>query len=174
MLPDYQVLAKMLHGHLEDQIGLADSKAYLSMVASAVLIGAAATMGVSTLTKLMSPTTALALMISGLLTLATLMLLLVSLFLALLAIKPRVHRSGDAQETMFFYGTIASQPQDAFIQSFTARTVDDVVRILLQECYSKSRILTNKFDLSRRSINVLLLSLTMWALSIIFLAIGSR
>lgn len=150
------VLGKLLFDHIENQIKSADSKAWLTLSANAILVSLFISLSKELFTKTLSKELAVVLAI---LMFAS---VLGSLFYALMAVKPTLGVSNS--RNLFYFGNIQKLPESKFIQEFQSQSPSLVSESLLAEVHTKARIAHRKFMMLNRSLSLFFAALVFGAI----------
>lgn len=154
-------LATLLFTDTEAQIGLADTKAQLTLAADALLVAAVAPMAKGIARTLTDGGTPVVTRLAAVLAITTFCALLISFYFALVAVRPRL--KAPDHPSLLFFRQIVRLPESAFIDRFLAQSQEQIHRALLSEVYIMARIASRKFAGVRWSVAFLLFALVLWA-----------
>ncbi len=162
-------LAVVLFEHVEGQIAQADTKAQLTLAADTLLAAALTLAGRGAGLRLLDPAAALPERLGGGLGLLSFLALVISVYLALVAARPRLTVAGQ-RRSLFYFGHIAQVREAEFIREFQDSTALELRVSLLAQVHSKAVIAQRKFASVRGSISFLIAALVLWAVMQIALA----
>jgi hypothetical protein len=94
-------------------------------------------------------------------------ILLASAACIMLAAFPRTRTPAGAHPSLFYFGTIASLPRDAYEARFVGAGRDALTRDVLHQCHANATILALKFRMLRRSQALVFIALPAWLLTLV-------
>lgn len=162
--PEITEFVKILFGHIEDQIRLADTKAQsvLTLITSVIIaIAIAGALNKGSAISLIDIQASLLARTVALLNVFMFLILLIAVYYAILTMRPRLTSS--QQGTLLYFGTISCLSQEDFTRQFLSQTSRDALMSLLETIHTKSQIALWKFGRLRLSLNFMLVSLILWA-----------
>lgn len=168
--PTLDSLAAQLFDHVEGQITYADTKAQLTLAANAILAATLSLVGRGEGLALFRSGVSPIDRIAGVMGLLMFVALLCSVYFALRVARPRMQAAPGSQGNLYFFGHIAAQPHDTYIDRFLAQSPDEARRGLLSQIYAKAKIAQQKFLGMRLSLDFLVGALVLWALTSTLLA----
>jgi len=96
---------------------------------------------------------------------ATLMLMIGSVYFSLRTVLPRRVPPHDSQpRNLFFYEDIAGMDERAFVQKFEAQTLPELRMAVLTQAHAKAGVAQAKFDNVRRAVGLLFAAVSLWLL----------
>jgi hypothetical protein len=159
----------MLFEHVEGQIGQADTKAQLTLAADTLLAAALTLAGRGAGFRLLDPSAALPERIGAALGLLAFVALVISVYLAIVAARPRLAVAGQSR-SVFYFGHVAQVRESEFRREFLDQSEADLRESLLAQIHAKAVIAQRKFANVRLSITFLIVALALWAAMQIALA----
>ncbi len=136
-------LAKLLFDHIENQIKSADSKAWLTLSANAILVSLFISLSKELFTN---PLNKALTVVLAILMFAS---VLGSLYYALMAVKPTLTVSNP--RNLLYFGNIQKLSEDKFIQAFQSQSSNVISDSLLAQVHTKARIAHRKFMMLNKS-----------------------
>lgn len=170
---ELRTLAAFLFNLIEAQITRADTKAGLVIAADSVFAtGAIFQLRHGALVKLFDDGAPL--LERGISVLMILMFaaLFLSMLYALRAARPALAVKGGG-ETIFFFNRIAQYKHPEFLDVFSKQSSAEFHAALLTEVYNTARIANEKFARIRYSIDYLIVSVVLWTLIQVLLALSA-
>ncbi len=156
-------LMKVLFSHMEDQIRFADSKAQgLLLLATSALVAVAITgaLNKGTGITLIDSGENLFSRFSALLIILMFVALIVSIYCAVLTLRPWPSVPGI--ETLLYFDSISRLSLEEFIRKFTSQTHNDLNVSMLSAIHTKAQIADWKFFQVRLGLNFLLVAMVLW------------
>ena len=156
-------LMKTLFSHMEDQIRFADSKAQgLLLLATSALVAVAITgaLNKGTGITLIDNGENLFSRFSALLIILMFVALIVSIYCAVLTLRPWPSVPG--VETLLYFDSISRLSLEDFIRKFTSQTHNDLNVSMLSAIHTKAQIADWKFFQVRLGLNFLLVAMVLW------------
>ena len=98
--------------------------------------------------------------------------LFLSMMYGLLAARPTLGVKGEGGDNLFFFGRIAQFSHPEFREVFSRLSVGEFHASLMSEVYNTARIASGKFARIRRSIDFLIVSVVLWSLIQLVLALS--
>jgi hypothetical protein len=162
--------ATLLFQYMESQITFADSKAELAILADAFLASSVVILSQGSELNFLNTSLSPVARFAGLFILFMVISLLLSIFYALLAARPRITRIlAQQQKPLFYFGYITELTEQEFIRRFADQTPDELHRAILSQIYAKAHIARAKFMRMRTSLNFLMVAVVFWTLVLILL-----
>jgi hypothetical protein len=160
--------ATLLFQYMESQITFADSKAELAILADAFLASSVVILSQGKELNFLNASLSPIVRFAGLSTLFMVLSLLLSIFFALLAARPRITRILEQQQKpLFYFGYITELSEQEFIKRFANQTPDELHRAILSQIYAKAHIARAKFTRMRTSLNFLIAAVVFWTIVLI-------
>lgn len=164
-------LATMLFEHTQGLINFADGKAQLILAANALFAAAVINLQGGVVAKLLDGAAPAVERLTALTALMMFVALLLSFFYAIRVARPDL-LPPEQGHNLFFFGHILQRTEKEFVNQFLGQSDDDMRRAILSQVYAKSRIASNKFLGIRRSLNFLVLTLLLWIVTELLIALG--
>ena len=154
-------LGEMVFGHLDGQISLAEFKAQIAVAVDAVFLALSVAIDRTILSSIFDPSASAAHRLVSLLTIAMIVCLLVSVYMALRVARPTL--TVMYPPNPFYFVNIHSWSKQQFIKEFTGQTRGQMMNNLMDELYTLSGIAHKKFSRVRISLNLLIIAIALWA-----------
>jgi hypothetical protein len=154
---DELVLARLLFNHIENQIKMADSKAWLTIAANSLLVAIGNYLTSGLIEKMPSD------LIIGTIGMVVLVII-VSLWYALMAVNPSLIATDT--NNLFYFGNIAKLSEQEFVSTFKVQTPEQVSCALFIEVYNKAVIAEKKFKSLKVSLNFFFFAMILGSLSL--------
>ena len=148
--------------HIESQVSRTDTKAQFTLTVDALLIGSATFLGKGVANSLINPGAPVEEKIIAVLSILMFVALLVSTYLALIVIMPKLSPP-DVQFNIFYFSSILKLSEQEFIARYKNSDHKELENMLLSEIYALAAIVQNKYKGVRRSHYFILLALGCWA-----------
>jgi Pycsar effector protein len=148
--------------HLESQVSRTDTKAQFTLTVDALLIGSATFFGKGVAHSLLSAGTPIEENIIAVLSIIMFAALLVSTYLALIVIMPKLSPP-DIQFNIFYFSSILKLSEQDFITRYKNTDHKELENMLLSEIYAMAEIVQNKYKGIRKSHLFILVALGCWA-----------
>jgi hypothetical protein len=157
-------LAKFLFEHIEGQINRTDTKAQLIMAVDALLAATITSSGKGMTASLLDANSPVMNRLAAVPTLLMFVALLLSVYYALLVIRPKL-RFSQKRQTLFYFGHIVQWDEDEFIGKFLSLPSDEIIASILAQVYAKAQVAQHKFAGIHWSLNFLIAALILWAIA---------